>query len=169
MFWKVGYFCRDLAQKYGPFTKVLDVGSLDENGNLKDFIPDLKEYIGIDMRPGKNVDLVLNGHDITKQWKKPTFDAVFCLETLEHDDQFWVTVENMKAVLKSGGWLVVTSPGINFFKHNFPSDYYRFTPEAFKDFVFKGMEEVYVEKYFDKDDPVHDKPNNTVLGYGRKP
>lgn len=169
MFWKVGYFIKELWDEKGPFDKILEVGSLNENGSVRDFISGYKEYIGVDMRPGKDVDMVLNGHDLIKKWSKPTFDLVLCCETLEHDDRFWETVSNMQAVLKSGGWLVVTTPSINFFLHNFPSDYYRFTAEAYKDFIFKDFLNVHIETYCDKDDPNKEKPNNTILGYGQKP
>lgn len=101
-------------------------------------------------------------------WKVNYFIQDFW-KTKEHDIYFWKTVEEMKKVLKPGGYLLVTVPSINFFQHDFPSDYYRFTEEVLKDFIFKGFEDVHTEYYYDKNDPNKDKPNNSVLGYGRKP
>lgn len=168
MFFKVGYFIKDFWAKYGPFDKVLDVGSLNENGAVRDFIGECREFIGIDMRQGKGVDIVMNGHDLVKKFKPESFDLITCCETLEHDIKFWETVEAMKAVLKKGGWLLVTTPDVYFMRHSFPDDYYRFTESVYRDFIFKGFKDVHIETYFDKADPNTDKPNNTVLGYGRK-
>lgn len=174
MFWKISYFIQDFWKEKGTFAKVLDVGSRNINGSVKDSIKQAGvgeplEFVGIDMLPGEGVDVVLNGHDLSKRWPQATFDLVTCCETLEHDVEFWKTIEEMKKVLKPGGYLLVTVPSINFFIHDFPSDYYRFTSEVFKDFIFKDFEDVYVEYYYDKGDPNKDKPNNSVLGYGRKP
>lgn len=169
MFWKIGYFARDFWEAKGPFEKVLEVGSRNVNGSIKDFISGYKEYTGIDMIDGKDVDIVMNAHDLLKRWDRPTFDVIFCCETLEHDNKFWITVENMRTILKPGGWLLVTTPSINFFRHDFPSDYYRFTDSAYKDFIFEGYENINIEIYEDKNDPVYLKPNNTILGYAQKP
>lgn len=170
MFWKIEYFVRDFNKKHGPFDRILDVGSRNINGSIKDAITNYKTFIGIDMLPGKDVDLVLNGHDLAEHFSAPEdkFDLITCCETLEHDDKFWLTVEAMKKVLKPGGWLVITAPSINFFLHDFPSDYYRFTEAAMK-VMFEGFENVHTELYEDTADPVKRKPNNSVLGYGQKP
>lgn len=168
MFWKIEHFVRDFYNKHGPFEKVLDVGSYDVNGSVRKVISGYKEFVGIDMREGPGVDLVLNGHDISRAWDKPYFDFVTCCETLEHDVNFWETVRNIRDMLKPGGWLLVTTPSINFFRHDFPSDYYRFTESVYSDFIFKDFEDVHIELYEDKNDPVKEKPNATILAYGRK-
>lgn len=168
MFWKIEYFIREFYKQKGPFDRILDVGSRNINGSVKDGLGPYKEFTGIDFLPGKDVDIVMNGHDIAKEFDGEIFDLVTCCETMEHDVRFWETVYGMRKVLKPGGYLLVTSPGINFFHHDFPSDYYRFTEEAFKDFIFEGYEDVHVETYRDPADETG-KPNNTVLGYGRKP
>ena len=168
MFWKVGYFVRDFWKAKGPFEKVLDVGSRNINGSVKDFIEGYKEFTGVDMIKGKDVDVVLNAHYLMQKFQPETFDLITCCETLEHDDRFWITVFNMRQLLKPGGWLVVTTPGINFFKHDFPHDYYRFTEEAHKHFIQHGFEQVRVENYSDQNSEFENKPN-TILSYGRKP
>ena len=38
---------------------VLDVGSFDVNGTYRDLIPDAWSYVGLDIRPGPNVDVVV--------------------------------------------------------------------------------------------------------------
>ncbi len=105
--------------------KTLDIGALDVNGCVRDLFDD---YTGVDMREGPNVDEVMNSHVL--MWPACTFDNVLCLETLEHDDCFWLTVSEMKRVLKRGGRLVITVPGIGFPKHDYPNDFWRFTADA---------------------------------------
>lgn len=107
--------------------KTLDVGSLDINGSLR---PIFKDYTGMDMREGKNVDVVANGHEIP--FGENTFDCVVCAETLEHDDFPQKTIDEIHRVIKPGGWLILAAPGPRFPIHNYPSDYWRFTAEAFK-------------------------------------
>jgi len=114
--------------------KTLDVGSYDVNGSVRHLFTD---YIGVDMRPGPNVDKLANAHALP--FDDETFDNVLCLEMLEHDSMFWVSIAEMKRVLKPGGTLLVTTRGIHFPHHDYPSDYYRFTREALK-FLFDGME-----------------------------
>ena len=79
--------------------RILDVGSMDINGSLKD-VTSYSEYIGIDIKEGKNVDVVLNAHDITKRFNKESFDIVACSSMLNNDPEFWVSIENMRRVLK---------------------------------------------------------------------
>src|SRR5882724_3163032 len=111
----------------------LEIGSMDVNGAIER----TGDYIGIDMRSGPNVDLVMNSHKLDFQDEK--FDCIVCAETLEHDDAPWETSKEIYRVLKDKGVLIVTVPGIGFKRHDFPSDYWRFTAAGvkalFKDFV----------------------------------
>jgi len=66
----------------------------------------------------------------------------------------------MARVLKSGGKLVMTTRGINFPKHEFPNDYYRFTGEALIQlFAMNGFSEIYVND---------NTGDNGVFGHGIK-
>jgi SAM-dependent methyltransferase len=107
--------------------KCLDVGSYNVNGCVRDLFAD---YTGLDMRPGPNVDVVANAKEIP--FPRESFDVVTCLEMIEHDqDPFW-SVEEMKRVLRPGGSLVITVPGIGFPRHDYPSDYWRFTDDGLR-------------------------------------
>lgn len=79
------------------------------------------------MRVGDNVDVVANAHSLPFDEE---FDCVVCLETLEHDDNPFMTIDEAHRVLKIGGYLIVCSPSINFPRHNYPSDYFRFTADG---------------------------------------
>jgi hypothetical protein len=83
--------------------KVLDVGSLDVNGNNRQFFED-SEYIGIDVIKGKNVDIVSPCH----QWKTDQlFDTIISTSALEHDMYYGKTLIKMYELLKPGGWLFI--------------------------------------------------------------
>ena len=120
--------------------KVLEIGSLNINGGVREFFPDAKEYIGIDMQKGEGVDKVIEAHDILRVWPIESFDAVLCLEMLEHDNAFWKTVDNVHQVLKRGGILIVSTPTFGFPIHRYPKDYFRFGEDAYREIIFKDFE-----------------------------
>jgi len=117
---------------------VLEIGSMDVNGNVRFMVPSGVQYVGLDMRPGPNVDVVMNAHDIRGTSLDRVWDMVICLETLEHDDRFWETVDVMRDIV--GRYLVVSTPTIGFKYHPHPKDYYRFTEDFYRDVLFRGMD-----------------------------
>jgi SAM-dependent methyltransferase len=110
--------------------RVLEIGSMNINGTVRPLFPDVKSYTGIDFRPGSGVDIVMNAHRL--RFPVESFDMVISTETLEHDDEFWVSVKEMGRVLKKGGILILTARGNGFMPHNFPYDYWRFMPGSFE-------------------------------------
>jgi SAM-dependent methyltransferase len=123
-----------------------------------------KNYIGVDMRPGPNVDIVMNGHDLTKFFEPCSFDLVICFDTLEHDDKFWLTVYEMRKVVKSGGWMVIGVPGQNTPLHDHPGDYWRFMQESMGLWFYDFVELFFQEQ---KDDIAH-QFTDEIVGRGRK-
>ena len=105
----------------------LEVGSYDENGSVRDLFTD---YIGVDIRAGKNVNIQMDGHKL--EFPDEAFDNVLSLESLEHDEAFWVTVSEMKRVLKKGGVMVLTVPWFHFPPHEYPKDYWRFSDDGLR-------------------------------------
>jgi SAM-dependent methyltransferase len=112
---------------------VLEVGSYrvegqDELADLRPFFAG-RRYLGLDARPGRGVDLV---GDVERL---PLADAsigtVLVLDTFEHVPRFWRGFEEVQRVLRPDGALLVASP-FYFHLHGFPSDYWRFTPQAFE-------------------------------------
>lgn len=126
-----GFIARKVRHHDLARGSVLDVGSYDVNGNVRGFFKGAR-YIGIDMRPGPNVDRVLDAHDIVDAFGPESFDTVVCCEMLEHDPAFWVSMARMGAVLKPGGRLLLTTRGIGFPLHEYPDDLWRFTVSAGK-------------------------------------
>lgn len=115
---------RDLEQIQGL---VLDVGSQDITGCVRDLFED---YIGLDMVAGRNVDVVADAHSIP--YDNSYFDAVCCLEMLEHDSNFFQTLAEIYRVLRPGGALLLTARAIGYEQHDYPHDYWRFTQDGFK-------------------------------------
>lgn len=105
--------------------RCLDIGSFDVNGSVR---PLFKDYVGLDMRQGPGVDVQASAHCIPRSLG--LFDVVTCLEMLEHDDDPDQTVINAREMLRTGGRFVVSVPGIGFPRHDYPSDYWRFTEDG---------------------------------------
>lgn len=150
------------VRKLQPNTgRALEIGSLNVNGTTKHLFADATEYIGIDFREGKDVDLVMNAHDTLEQFGNDSFDTIICMDMLEHDDAFWRTLDNIHAMLKQGGYFWVVMPTIGFPIHNHPGDYWRATEQAFQDIIFKGYKILNMETIYTKD--LNNKPINPVL------
>jgi SAM-dependent methyltransferase len=81
----------------GP--RVLDIGSLDINGNNRYLFHDYS-YVGVDIGEGPNVDVVSRGHEYTDEYY---FDIVISSECFEHDEFWDKTIENAIKLLKPRG------------------------------------------------------------------
>lgn len=107
-----------------------------------------RRYVGIDQAAGDGVDVVADGavYLITQRGSEPTrdasaqsrFDLIVCCEVFEHDPKFWYLLNTMRDELKSGGYLIITTPTICFPEHSYPHDYYRFTQSVYYDVFFGG-------------------------------
>lgn len=117
------------AQCFQPQGPIFEFGSLqvEDSGaeiNIREFFPN-QRYIGCDMRPGPGVDRVEDLGGLTlSDGEAPT---IICLDTLEHCFEARKAVDEMVRVLAPGGLLIVAVP-MNFRVHNYPADYWRFTP-----------------------------------------
>lgn len=126
-------FIQRCAQDTSMRGNVLEVGSLNVNGSPRSIFGDrsrFPSYVGVDMREGKDVDRVANANALP--FVDTSFDVVICAEMIEHDARFWVSMQEMSRVLRSGGHLILTTCGLNFPRHEYPSDYFRFTVDALK-------------------------------------
>jgi SAM-dependent methyltransferase len=107
---------------------ILELGSLDVNGTLRDFQPENSNWIGVDLEPGKGVDMVVER--VTRlPFEDKFFDLVVATSIFEHDPMFWMTFEEMLRVTKDGGFIYVRAPS-NGWVHRYPMDAYRFYPDA---------------------------------------
>jgi SAM-dependent methyltransferase len=135
---------------------ILDVGSLDVNGTLRDAVPNEAAYVGADVVSGKNVDIVLDSpHRF--QFQSNRFNIVISTSCLEHDDFFWLTFSEMARVLAPGGFIYINAP-TNGPVHRHPIDCWRFYPDAGKALSKWskrcGHEVSLIESFFGPVDPV---------------
>ena len=109
--------------------RVLEVGSKYVNGSVRPFMerflkPD--EYIGIDIEPGKFVDMVVPAEDIVKRFGEESFDVIISTELLEHVRDWRVVINNMKASVKREGYVYITARSHGFPYHGSPHDFWRY-------------------------------------------
>jgi hypothetical protein len=83
---------------------VLDIGSLDINGNNR-FLFENYTYIGVDVGDGPNVDVVSKGHEYRSENK---YDVVISSECFEHDMYYVETIKNCVDLTKNGGLFTFT-------------------------------------------------------------
>jgi SAM-dependent methyltransferase len=110
-------FCIEVRQKFPDFfqgKKVLDIGSLDINGNNRYLFKDC-DYTGLDVADGKNVDVVSIAHEFNGP--DNSFDVIMSTEVFEHD-MFWKkSLLNITRMLKPGGLFFFTCAGPNRAEH----------------------------------------------------
>lgn len=101
-------FCekvKALHPQFFEYKKVLDVGSLDINGNNR-FLFENCSHLGIDIGPGPNVDVVSVAHEFNDP--DGSYDVVISTECFEHDMHYDKSIKNIVRLLASGGMFVFT-------------------------------------------------------------
>jgi SAM-dependent methyltransferase len=88
--------------------------------------------------------------------------TVIALNTLEHVPRFWRGLDEIYRVLRPDGVLFVSCP-FYFHIHSFPSDYWRFTPEA-----LEMLLEDYPNKILGWQGPVKRPANVWALAFREK-
>lgn len=84
---------------------MLDIGSLDINGSNKDLFKNC-EYMGVDIGPGKNVDVVSEAHRLGIPSEH--FTTIISTECFEHDLYYEKSLMNAVRMLAPEGLLVFT-------------------------------------------------------------
>ncbi|MGI6093640.1 MAG: methyltransferase domain-containing protein [Negativicutes bacterium] len=101
-------YCLKIKKKYPEYFQkklVLDVGSLDINGNNHYLFEDCL-YLGVDVAEGRNVDIVCLGSEL--KLPDATFDTIISTECFEHDRYYPETLKNIYRMLKPGGLFIFT-------------------------------------------------------------
>lgn len=86
---------------------IIEIGSRDVNGTPRGLFPNA-DYIGLDVRPGPCVDMVVDGGQYSPEH---TVDMVICTEVLEHTQNWRELIQHAASWLKYGGILLVTCAG----------------------------------------------------------
>ncbi|WP_299724718.1 class I SAM-dependent methyltransferase [uncultured Tateyamaria sp.] len=112
--------------------KVLEVGSRNVTGHIghKSF-PKATEYVGMDVLPGENVDIVGDAHALSSLVPNNHFDVVYSVAVFEHLMFPWKAAMEINRVLKPGGYVfTITHPAWP--EHEMPWDFWRFPKNAFR-------------------------------------
>jgi SAM-dependent methyltransferase len=114
----------------GPILEVgaYQVAGQEQIANLRSLFPN-RPYLGIDARPGPGVDEVADVEAMP--YAEASFGTVITMNTFEHVPRFWRAFDEIYRVLRPDGALFITCP-FYFHIHEFPSDYWRFTPQAYR-------------------------------------
>jgi SAM-dependent methyltransferase len=160
-----------LADKQQEPLRILDLGSQDVNGSYRPLFEQANwQYIGLDMAPGKNVDVVLSTPYVWREIESASADIVISGQAFEHIRFTWITILEVARVLKPGGLCCLIAPSSGP-EHRYPYDCWRFYPDGMEALAyFAQLEVVHIDTqwqsqgYNDCSDSWHD----TVL-IGRKP
>lgn len=107
---------------------ILDIGSQDINGSLRQAAPAGARYVGLDFAAGRGVDRVLDD-PYRLPFDDGVADAVVSSSCFEHVDMFWLTFNEILRVLRPGGLFYLNAPSNGAF-HRYPVDCWRFYPDA---------------------------------------
>ena len=125
---------KDLVRRHtnpGGLLEILDVGSCDVNGSYRPLFDQPGwRYRGLDLAPGKNVDLVLPS-PYSFPIGSASVDLVISGQAFEHIEFFWLTWSEIVRVLKPGGLIFLIAPSRGE-EHRYPVDCWRFYPDGFK-------------------------------------
>lgn len=110
---------------------VYDIGSMDVNGSHRSSVEALGlSYVGVDIRAGKNVDLVVNSY-FWSPLPENGCDYIISGSCLEHVLAPWLWVKELERRLRPGGICIVLAP-FRHGQHRYPYDCYRFLPDGFR-------------------------------------
>jgi len=125
---EVRAFIRSVSRNYLAH-RVVELGSLDVVGTIRDLFGEAESYVGVDVVEGPSVDVVANA----AYWQpdiRP--DMVLCCEVLEHASEAAEIINNAWLMLLPGGIFVVTAAATGRQEHSAidglelrPGEYYR--------------------------------------------
>jgi SAM-dependent methyltransferase len=123
---------------HGGF-RILEVGSraVVSNSLWKGSVPE-SDYVGFDVLPGENVDVVGDAHKLSEYFEPESFDAVISLAVFEHLAMPWIVVEEITKLLKVGG-LVLIETHFSYGEHELPWHFFQFNKTALECLFNPGL------------------------------
>lgn len=98
-------WCVDQIPKLTQTGHVLEVGSLNVNGEVRDLFTWADSYTGLDITPGPGVELVADA----RTWVPDRlYDVVVSTEALEHIEHWDLVMDTILAACKPGGYIILT-------------------------------------------------------------
>ena len=108
--------------------RVIDIGSQDVNGSLRQVTPAQFEYVGLDFQKAKGVDILLED-PYSLPLADASVDIALSSSCFEHSEMFWVVFLEVMRVLKPTGLFYLNAPSAGSF-HRYPVDCWRFYPDS---------------------------------------
>ncbi|MDP3073384.1 MAG: methyltransferase domain-containing protein [Opitutaceae bacterium] len=109
---------------------VLEIGSRARSAiTRRHRIPERLAYVGLDILPGPNVDIVGDAHELSRIFSGKKFVAVFSASVFEHLAMPWKVALELNRVLAPGG-IVYTSTHQTWPPHEEPWDFWRFSQHS---------------------------------------
>ncbi len=109
---------------------VLELGSRARSAiTRRHRIPARLQYVGLDILPGPNVDVVGDAHELGRLFPDKKFAAVFSTSVFEHLAMPWKVVLELNRVLAPGG-IVYTATHQTWPPHEEPWDFWRFSQHS---------------------------------------
>ena len=127
------YNCKHFFDAYAKTfqragAKVVDIGSQDVNGSLRECCPAAYKYVGVDVVGGKGVDVILDD-PYRLPFQTASVDIVLSSSCFEHSEMFWVLFLEILRILKPDGLFYLNVPANGEF-HRHPVDCWRFYPDS---------------------------------------
>lgn len=122
----IAYFVEEANRR--PMARILELGS--RNAKIDPRFAGYASYVGVDIHPGPNVDVVGDIHQLSELVSGP-FDVVYSISTFEHLAMPWKAVLEINKVCEQGALLLVTSHP-TWPPHEQPWDFWRFSASAFE-------------------------------------
>lgn len=158
-------FIWGLRNKFPQFfnnKRVLEIGSLNLNGTIRDYFSDCK-FVGVDLSFGDSVDVICEGQNYNAP--DESYDVVCSTECFEHNLHWFETFKNMIRICKSDGLVFFTCATDGREEHGtfdngpadspFTNEYYKNLNE--KDFTSKiNFDEYFSEYKFEVNNDAHD-------------
>lgn len=152
---KMSWF-KDNYLNYNDSLTILDVGSLDTSGkdfNYKSIFNNPKwKYVGLDFENGDNVDILVDDIYNWVNIEDESYDIVISGQLFEHLEFFWITMAEIKRVLKPGGYCCIIAPSGGP-KHGYSEkDCYRFYEDGMRALArYVDLEVIHVSTNIDKE------------------
>ena len=119
---------KDSIEKINHAANVVEIGSQDVNGSLRQICPIQFHYTGVDFVEGKGVDVILED-PYSLPFESESIDIIISSSCFEHSEMFWVLFLEILRVLKPGGLFYLNVPSNGEF-HRWPVDCWRFYPDS---------------------------------------
>ena len=139
---KVSDFFRQAADTLSltSESRILDVGC-GEKPYFPFFARKTRNYFGLDIQPGPQVDAQFDGTGLP--FPDEVFTVVLSTQVLEHVRDPQALINEMHRVLQKGGTAIISAPFV-WEIHNYPADYWRFSDQGIRA-LMQQFNEVTVE------------------------